>query len=960
MAPTERLEAVADDLGYRGTSGYVDGTGLEVGARDFVWRDLEDKCQVDAAYFRGAVPLVAFVEADSQQEIDSAHRRLWNFGRVPVLIATTPQDVVALSCVAPPVDGPGASSPVLRSARTRQPVQNVLREFTRFNVESGLAATTYRQRFDRRLRVDYRLLENLRRLRDRLVASDLDTADVEQLLGRSIFIRYLEDRGILSEEHLLELGSFQSFVETLRAGPSAVAHLFGALSEHFNGDVFRPSRAEAHLPSQAIDDLSDFFSATDLQSGQQALWPYDFGVIPPELISSIYEQLLGDTQRENAAYYTPRHVVDLVLDELVPWQGGTAQPSVLDPSCGSGIFLAEVFRRLVYRHTVANGQPPSFDGLSTLLTTSVYGVDKSPVAIGVSAFSLYLALLEHVAPPTAWREARLPVLVGSNLIVSDFFDNHALSSRTFDLIVGNPPWKSSLSPAAAAYVRRENIKLPDKQIALAFLWRATELTVNGGAVGLVLPAKSLLHNRSVPAETARRHIFNDLDVETVVDLSPLRRETFGAAVNPASIAIVRGRGDDRGLPGTVHVSPRRTPLANAIDGIVVSQENIRQVPRALAGTTTTVWKAYLWGGPADFDLVTRLQETFPSLDTVAHKNDWISGQGFQIKGGDRNDADEIVGMTLLPTTSIGPMHLISSPSETVTDFVMHRPRDPRLYLAPHVIMRKGFRDYPVSTFLEFDAAFTDGLFALAGPAGDAQELRVISGLLNSSIARYWFFMTSSSWGVEREQIQLSEYLSLPIPPIRSDARREILSAVKLAAKRQSAEAEWMQLLDAAAFRAYGFTAEEQDLVRDGLNIRLDEYRRGSNSSAYQPPSNDDFSSYSYLIASRLNSTQSIRWTAELVERSAGFAMVACKANATGSSRPTVSFSLDRLMTMADTPLDGWRSPAAVMQPSVIVVEGTDVYLVKPDERRCWTRSAARSDAADVLSAILTVPATGAN
>jgi hypothetical protein len=957
---TDRLEEVADQLGYRDASGYVSAAESEAGPRDFVWRDLKDKCRVDAAYFRGGVPLVAFVEAESQQEVGTAHRRLWNFGRVPVLIATTPQEATALSCVMPPATEPSAGSPVLRSARTHQPLRKVLQEFTRFNVESGRAAAAHHEQFDRRLGVDYRLLGNLRRLRIRLADSDLNTTDVEQLLVRSIFIRYLEDRDILSQEHMLELGDFQSFVQSLNAGPNEVARLFEALWEHFNGDVFALNNIELHLPPQAINNLFQFFSGTDLRTGEPAPLPYDFGIIPPEFISSIYEQLLADKQRQDAAYYTPRHLVELVLDELVPWQGDATNPSVLDPSCGSGIFLADAFRRFTYRHTIANGQLLSFDSLSALLTGSIYGVDKSPAAIGVAAFSLYLALLERIDPLNAWHDARLPALADRNLIGSDFFDDHVLSDKHFDIVVGNPPWKSALTPAAAAYVSRQKVVLPDRQIALAFLRRATELTVEGGAIGLVLPAKSLLHNRSEPAEATRRWIFNDLNVETVVDLSPLRRETFSAAMGPASIAIVRGYRSERKLPETVHASPRRTPLANLIDGIVLSQDNIRQVPQSLAATSTTVWKAYLWGGPADLDLVTRLRETFPSLESIVRKNGWISGQGFQVRGGDQNDASEIVGMTLLPTSSIDALRLVSIPAETVTDTIMHRPRDPQLYRAPHVIMRKGFSDFPKSVFLNFDAAFTDGLFAVTGPAGDAQELRIISGLLNSSVARYWLFMTSSSWGVEREQIQLNEYLSLPIPHLSGDVQKEILRVVRLAANRRSTEADWRRLLDAVAFRAYGLTRSERDLVRDGLNTRLDEYRSGPDSVAYKPSNAGEFSVYCRLIASELSATGSIQWKAELRDRSGGFAVVACKASGVGLPEPDLQFSLDQLMAMADTPLEGLRSPVAVMQPSVIIVEGTGVYLVKPDERRCWTRSVARSDAAEVLSAILMAPAAREN
>jgi hypothetical protein len=164
VAYTDQLEEVADQLGYRDTGGFVHGaTRAEVGARDFVWRDLREKCQVDAAYFRGAVPLVAFVGMDSPLDIGPTHSRLWNFGRVPVLIASTPQEVAAVSCVVPPTGGPSDGGSILRSVRADQPLQSVLQEFIRFNVESGRAAAAHRKQFDRRLRVDYRLLETLRR-----------------------------------------------------------------------------------------------------------------------------------------------------------------------------------------------------------------------------------------------------------------------------------------------------------------------------------------------------------------------------------------------------------------------------------------------------------------------------------------------------------------------------------------------------------------------------------------------------------------------------------------------------------------------------------------------------------------------------------------------------------------------------------------------------------------------------
>ena len=72
----------------------------------------------------------------------------------------------------------------------------------------------------------------------------------------------------------------------------------------------------------------------------------------------------------------------------------------------------------------------------------------------------------------------------------------------------------------------EAYRSPDQQMAHAFLWRADELLNDDGELGLVLPAKSFLHNRTRPAVAARQRVFTELEVDTVVDLSPVRRDLF--------------------------------------------------------------------------------------------------------------------------------------------------------------------------------------------------------------------------------------------------------------------------------------------------------------------------------------------------------------------------------------------------------------------------------------------------
>lgn len=948
--PVSPLNSATEALGYQSAPGYVDSSVSERGARDYVWRDLQAKCDVDAAYFSGAVPLVAFVEADSQEDIPDAHRRLWNFGRVPILIAATTENVFALSCFDRPTR-PGSPAPVLASARHGQSLSKVLADFSRFDVEAGRASMRHPGRFQRRTRVDRSLLVNLRVLRDRLLTTGASASAAEELIGRSIFIRYLEDRMILSPEHLQQLGAPPSYVATLRDGPGSVLALFEALAEHFNGDVFRPAR-DLELTHEALDFLGDFLSGTQ-PSGQQVLWPYDFGVIPSELISSIYEQLLEETQKQHSAYYTPRHVVDLVLDEVLPWDGATTDISVLDPSCGSGIFLAEAFRRLVYRHLEVQGKASTFSELSSLLTSSIHGIDVSAPAIGVTAFGLYLALLERVDPPSAWREARLPPLVGPNLIVSDYFDVHDLRHGFFDIVVGNPPWRSALTEPARRYVRERGVKVADQQIALAFLWRAQEQLTEHGLLGLVLPAKALLHNRSAAASRARRDVFSNLAIETVIDLSPVRRETFGASSNPGAIVIVSALGSSRDDGAIVYLSPRRTPLARELDGIVVSQQDIYRVSRARAATDPDMWKAYLWGSHADSELISRLRERFRSLGDLGEVRGWVIRQGFQARGGGAQDASHLLGMKYLSPKDVHGLK-VSVPKAVVTDAVMHRTRDPRVFLAPHVVLRNGFSHWPVAAFVGFDAAFANGLFGIAAPRRDAQMLKAVAALLNSSVARYWYFLTSSSWGVEREKVELNEYKTLPLPSLVGDSTDALVEIANRAGKTDGRLNAWQSKLDAAVFAAYGLTAEDRDLVTDRLNFAVDEFRLGPEASAFGPTERMALRDYARVLEGSLRSASTLPWTVTTENRNL-FVVATCDSGVHGNGGPADAIA-DLLGTGAL--LDDWQSPAAVMQPAAILVRGGVVHIVKVDQRRSWTRSIARSDAAEVLGAVLLSPTVG--
>ena len=421
--------------------------------------------------------------------------------------------------------------------------------------------------------------------------------------------------------------------------------------------------------------------------------------------------------------------------------GGSNQPTIVDLACGSGAFMTEAFRRLCYRERKLVGRELSYKELEVLLIDHIYGIDRNLGAARTAVFGLYLALLEELDPPTAWTTAVLPPLLGTNVIVSDAFDDNPLSERRFDVVVGNPPWGSGLSGPGAEFVKRSQVPVADKQVAAGFLWLAARMLHPGGTLALLMPAKALLHNRSRPAKEFRRAVFTNLDVRVIADLSAIRHQIFREAVGPAAMIVADLPGDSIGMTSRadelLYLSAHPRPLSGAVDALTITPEEIRSISVKQAQTRPEIWATLLWGGPRDIELLDRLRTRYRPLEEVATSRQWVWGQGFQRGGGDRNDATHLAGLPIVPTRAVLPLHVISYPSVTFDLPYLHRPRNEALYKGPHILIRRGIVQGRVAAaFMSEDAIFPNGLIGIAGPSYDAPLLRntcrdpvVISSLL---------------------------------------------------------------------------------------------------------------------------------------------------------------------------------------------------------------------------------------
>lgn len=299
---------------------------------------------------------------------------------------------------------------------------------------------------------------------------------VERTIDRIIFLRMCEDRGIEDYGQLAAIangeGTYRRLCEVFqRADERYNSGLF-----HFDVEKGRNEPPDELTPGLILDDKP-------LKGILRGLYypesPYEFSVLPAEILGEVYEQFLGkvislskghratvtekpEVRKAGGVYYTPAYIVDYIvretlgklLEEKSPRQA--AKLRVLDPACGSGSFLVGAYAYLLDWHRdryVEDG--PERHGkeiyrggggswhLTTaekkrILLNNIYGVDIDTQAVEVTKLSLMLKVLEGENRESLERQRRflheraLPDLAGNikcgnSLIGPDYYNGRQIT-----------------------------------------------------------------------------------------------------------------------------------------------------------------------------------------------------------------------------------------------------------------------------------------------------------------------------------------------------------------------------------------------------------------------------------------------------------------------------------------------------------------------------------------------------
>ncbi len=337
-----------------------------------------------------------------------------------------------------------------------------------------------------------------------LSSDDLNTA-VQLTIDRVVFLRMAEDRGLEPYEELLKLCErpdiYSRFMSDLcrRADRKYNSGLF-----HFQKESGVSEEPDRITPKLAVDDkvFKPILESLYFAHGS----PYHFGVLPVEVLGTVYERFLGkvirltaghqakpeekpEVRKAGGVYYTPAYIVGYIVQHTVGRQiegrspaqlaGGKDKPPfrVLDMACGSGSFLLgayqclldyclkwciehkpETYKKAVYKDP-RNGQwRLKIEEKKRILTTHLFGVDIDLQAVEVTKLSLLLKVLEGETDQSlslsqlAFGDRALPNLAdnikcGNSLIGPDYFTGKLIADPEEMKRVNPFDWKQGFPDA---------------------------------------------------------------------------------------------------------------------------------------------------------------------------------------------------------------------------------------------------------------------------------------------------------------------------------------------------------------------------------------------------------------------------------------------------------------------------------------------------------------------------------
>ncbi|MCH8042275.1 MAG: N-6 DNA methylase [Planctomycetes bacterium] len=864
----------------------------------------------------------------SNDKLANLHAALWLHGVAPLIYVTSATRIDILTCArGPDFWSKSRQTHVFKPAEQISLASSVerelkkLRRFQAFRLADGTFWDDPRNaKYSKHRKAAHETLIQAIVDVDAELGGD-EKPILRRLLLLMVLIKYLEDRSVFPSPGWF--GTYckgaRSFFEVLKEGtPDGVLSLLRNLQRRFNGDVFDlPPDASQLLTESALRQFAELVEARTIKK-QRYLWElHSFEHIPVEIISHLYNRFL----KGKGQVYTPPFLASLILDYAMPYEQLRGDERVLDPACGSGVFLVGAYRRLVnvWRKN-NNWKEPNVKTLKRILSDSIFGVERDPTAVDLTAFSLSLAVCDALKPNVIWKDLNFDRLRNHNIFERDFFDclptsqEHGDESATdvelgkFDVIVGNPPFESKLSESGNRLnekLTRDRGTLPDKQAAYLFLEQALTLLKPKAAACLLQPYGFLYNQKTFDF---RSRIIRQSTIEAILDFVSIRNLFDGADTKPVAILVRNQEPDERHRIS--HFTFRRTYLAHQRLGFELDHYDCHQVPQGLAASEALIWRINLLGGGRLFRISDRLRH-MRSLQAFVESKGWIFREGFII-GNRKWKAPFLTGSDFLPTNALTINGIGASKINTVTETHFEAPRIEELF-QPALVLIKEHISLPCEFWDHGNLTFRHEIVGIHASTRKA-ELRDFCKVFKARRSQYVFIClihSSRALLAKATAILKADIAALPYPEENDDL---------------------------------AFAFWEKVIQEDTLDYIADFIRLGQNSALLRKVAGKEtVGQYAKLYRKLLGSVYENLEIAEPVF----FDGVICQPFFFGK-KPEIEWLDDGCEEHLRELVHGEYGTVLRTNRVVRFYDQNVVFVVKPDRLRYWIRSTAIRDADDTL------------
>ena len=957
------------------------------------------------------------------KDIAETQRKIWNYKKVLFLYVYSETEIRIYNCSEKPLivtkddfDYKNELQEIEINSyqySDKQQLQELNKLFSRIAIDTGIIwtledAKIVRDKINLQKRVDKYLVTSLVNTAEYLRSQGLEIDFIHKIILRSLFLLYLEDRGAAEKDFYSQIKKDAESYFDILDDVTATYDLFKRLEDHFNGNVFTLEEDESISREQLQIIKTCFIRGKEKNNNPQLFddWKqfrlFNFKIIQIELLSEIYENFLAETdatlKEDSGTYYTPPSLVEFILNEKLPVNNGETEYNVktLDPSCGSGIFLVESFKRLVKRYENAHSidNLSDFDTLVKLLKENIFGIEIHPQAIKVAAFSLYLALVDKLDPKNLWQNKnyRLPYLVndpkekneqkkGRNLFCRDTISD--LSSinelQNFQLVVGNPPFGKLLSPKKDKNGKQKNIreycdKLGfAKEMVLPFLHKATTFAPKG-EIALIFNTK-VLTNTNGAFQNFRKWMFQECYVERVYNFSILRNapesfggQLFGDATGPISIVFYQKEHLKNSSDKIVYYAPKTYIKSNVIEGLSIDFTDLKYLPREeCQKPDTKIWKIAMWGGMNDWELTTKILERSISLKDYfkSQENNWEKprvGLNGDIEKPDFTP-ENVIDARLI-TRYYTPQSASKKNTKTFRNI------DIKVFNPPFVIMKKGqHKKQLAASYIDYFSYCTTACYIFNGEV-ELDIKKALTSVLNSKLTTYLLFLTSASWGIEREQVFMDEVLESPalIPLLKTDTLNKVVSLFEdiLSIKKsdnlfdnRKIEAFENEINSIVVDDILEFSANGKNIVKDSLDYSLDLFENQIKSKALYSVSKDQPKEYAEIITAELNEFldgQNVFANATVYNlkdlKSSPLMMIKLSHENAKKDIYISNEPIDEELKKLDQYLWEQKAKNIYFRKKLNYKRGDDIYIIRPNQRRFWSQSMAFEDASELILEIL--------